>query len=322
MSERAPRVSVVMAVHNGERHLREALDSILEQSFEDFELVVVDDGSTDSSAAIVEASGDERVRLIKQANQGLPAALNAGIAAARGEYIARHDDDDASLPQRFERQVAYLDSHREVALVGSNYTIIDEEGAELGTTRVFTHPDDLAVAEILSNQFGHGSVMIRASVLREVGGYDTTVGYVEDYDLFLRISHVAKIANLPEPLYHWRRSSEGLSLANQHLQIEQALRLRDREFQRYLHHMRDFRTLSSWHPSSYHPDARTYFGRKCSAFRDLAYLFRRDGRWFRAALMLAAAIAVGSGRRRQSARFLARHVHYRSREPVWEWEYV
>lgn len=318
----SPRVTVLMAVHNGEQFLPEALDSVLAQSFDDFELLVVDDGSIDRSAAIVQALRDPRVRLISQPSSGLAAALNLGLEHARGEYIARHDDDDVSLPNRLERQVEYLDRHPDVALIGSNYTIIDEVGTALAATRVFTHPDDVALALVLSNQFGHGSVMMRRSVVMSVGGYDCSADYVEDYDLWTRLSHVAQVANLAEDLYRWRRSDEGISLANQEAQVEQAFRIRDREFCRLFDEPMRFKVFTSWHPRSYRPDVRTYFDRKGTLYRDLAYLCRRDGRWISAAVFLAVATVVGPGRRRQSFRFLLRHVRYRSRAPVWEWEYV
>lgn len=318
----APRVTVLMSVYNGERYLPEAIASILDQTFRDFEFVIIDDGSTDASRAVIEGYKDPRIRLVTQENRGLAPSLNKGLRFARGEYVARQDADDVSLSERLERQVAYLDAHPGVALLGCNYTIIDSAGSTLATTRLFTHPDDLAVIEILSNQFGHGSVMMRKADVESVGGYNESMGYVEDYDLWIRISRVAQIANLNEPLYLWRRSENGISMSNLEHQEEQALAIRDREFEWLRKHPRQLTFLACWHPSSYRTGARVYFDRKAAVYRDLAYLYRRGGCPGRAALCLLVAAVVGPGMRSQGIRLLLRHVKYRSIEPVWPYEWV
>ena len=128
-----PRISVVMPVFNGGSYLAAAVESILKQSFNDFELIVIDDGSTDKTACVLAgfARSDGRIRVIGQANTGVVASLNRALDLARGEYVARMDADDVSLPSRFELQVAFLDTHPEVAVVGSAITLIDEEGSAI-----------------------------------------------------------------------------------------------------------------------------------------------------------------------------------------------
>lgn len=272
-----PLVSVLMAVHNEERFIGPAIRSILRQTFRDFEFLIVDDGSTDRSRDVIESFNDSRIRLVSRENRGLTASLNEGLGLARGSYVARQDADDLSLPTRLEREVALLGGHPEIGLVGTNYSVIDEEGDVLFTTSVFTHPDDLAVAEIISNQYGHGSVMIRKSVLDRVGGYDSSVGHVEDYDLFVRIGRVAELANIGEPLYRWRRNPEGVTLSNRDVQTRQALAVRDREFERLVVHRREFRLYTSFHPRGFFPSPIRYLEKKAMLFRDLSYLYRCRG---------------------------------------------
>ena len=165
----SPRLSVLLPVYNAAESVAQALDSVLTQSFSDFEVIVIDDGSTDGSIEVLRQYQDPRVRLSSRENRGLAASLNEALRSTRGELVARQDADDISELDRFERQVDYLDRHPSVGLVGTNYMLLDERGAEVVTTNLFTHPDDLKVAQVLSNQFCHGSVMFRRSLIAEVG---------------------------------------------------------------------------------------------------------------------------------------------------------
>jgi glycosyltransferase involved in cell wall biosynthesis len=311
-----------MSAYNAEQYLTRSIESILHQTFADFEFLIIDDGSQDRSKEIIEAFRDPRIRLISRENKGLTASLNEGIQEAKGEYIARQDADDASLPERLEREVAFLDSRPEVGMVGTNYIIIDEEGKRLDQSRVFTHPDDLALAELLSNQFGHGSVMMRRSVLDQAGPYDPKVGIVEDYDLFCRISRVSKLANLKEPLYRWRRTGGGVTLSNQKLQIKQAFAVRDREFQEHILKDRQrYRILTSIHPRSVPPGPMYYFDKKSTVLRDLAWLYRAEGRRRESVRMMAAALLFAPWRRR-NWRYLLRSLVESSTKPLWEYESI
>ncbi len=140
MSEN-PKVSVIMSVYNGDKYLREAIESILNQTFTDFEFIIVNDGSTDNSLEIIESYDDERIKTINnKKNIGLTKSLNKALKFAKGKYIARQDADDVSLPNRFEKQVEYLDSHPEVALVGTSVYLIDENGKIIGKRIAFAKP--------------------------------------------------------------------------------------------------------------------------------------------------------------------------------------
>lgn len=204
-----PRVSVLMPVRNGERFLAEAIDSILAQTLADLELIVVDDGSTDGSAQIVAdaCARDPRVRLHSQAALGLCAALNRASRIARAPLLARLDADDVALPERLERQVAFLDRNPAVAVVGGGVIVIDESGSELerdaGPERV-----DLSNGNPLS----HPTVTMRADALRQVGGY--RLYPAEDFDLWLRIEEHHQLAALPEPVVKHRFHAGQVSLCN------------------------------------------------------------------------------------------------------------
>ena len=197
-----PQVSVLMSVHNGKRFLPEAVDSILAQDFRDFEFVVVDDGSTDDTSAILASYADHRVvRLHNPIRLGLAASLNRLLGVARGEYVARQDADDMSYPTRLSRQVGFLDSHPFVGIVGSWREQIDGQGCTLDVRKLPC--DDLGIRVHLpwGGPFTHGSVMVRAALLHRLHGYREMFDTSQDYDLWLRLAECTQLANLPEALY-------------------------------------------------------------------------------------------------------------------------
>lgn len=197
-----PRVSVVMAVYNGAPFIEESVGNILAQKFTDFELIVVDDGSTDRSVELLRTFGDRRIRIVQnERNRGLAASLNRGIALACGEYIARHDVDDRSAPDRFAKQVAFLHAHPEVVLLGTGFSSIDANGKVLERIELPTRHHDILWHMCWYCPFAHTSVMWRrADVSERFGGYDESLEYSEDFDLWRRISASAPVANLPEAL--------------------------------------------------------------------------------------------------------------------------
>ena len=215
----SPRISVALSVYNNAAYLTAALDSILAQCFADFELVIVDDGSTDASPAIIDryAARDPRIRVIRQANQGLIASLNHIIDVARGEYIARMDGDDIALPERFARQLAFLDAHSDHGVVGTQIRGITESGAPRPGHKVEYPTSSDAVAETLASRspLCHPSVMMRREVLRSVGRYRAAYRHCEDYDLWLRLVDRTRMANLPDPLLLYRASATQVS--NRHV---------------------------------------------------------------------------------------------------------
>lgn len=269
-AQKHPKVTVLMSVYNSEDYLVEAVESILNQTYKNFEFLIINDGSTDSSLRILRefSKRDSRIRLISRRNKGLVASLNEGLEKARGDYLARMDSDDISLPHRLATEVTYLDNNPDVVLVGSNYTVINENGKKLTTTNIFTHPDDLKVAQVTCNQYGHGSIMARRKALLAVGGYDPRVGHVEDYHLWTRLSRKYKIANIVDPLYLYRSNSQGVSQSNLNLQIKQTFAVRDAAFKHFLKNRRDYR-IYGWHPSG-----RDYRRRKAVLLRNYSYLFR------------------------------------------------
>lgn len=208
-----PKVSVVMPVYNSETYLAEAIDSILTQTFTDFEFVIVDDGSTDSSSQIIAsyASKDPRIHVhVMPQNSGIVAALNEGVRVSSAPLIARMDADDISLPSRFERQVAFFDQNT-VGLVGSNYIKSTENSRK--TTHHPTAPAEVARKLLYTCCIGHPTVMFSRDAFVQAGGYDPSYagGGAEDYDLWLRMSRNVQLANLPDNLLKYRRHSVSLS---------------------------------------------------------------------------------------------------------------
>ena len=212
--DKNPRVSVLMPVYNGERYLREAVESILNQTFTDFEFIVINDGSTDGSADLLRAYDDPRLRLIEQANVGLTRSLNRGIALARGEYIARMDADDISLPTRLQMQIEFLGNHPTVGLVGTSVIHFDVDGKMIMEKLLLTESARIKEALLSANQLCHGSVMFRRECLEKVGGYREEFKHVEDYDLWLRIAEHYEVANLATLLYKWRFTADGISVSH------------------------------------------------------------------------------------------------------------
>lgn len=204
---RAPLASVLLPVHNGGRFVREALDSLIAQSARDLEIVVVNDGSTDATASILDdfARRDSRIRIVNQPQQGLVAALNRGLAECRGCYVARMDADDIAHPERIGRQLAYLLACPEVVAVGCQIAIIDSSGKIL---RKGHYPIGQASCRrhLLgrSSPLCHPAVLFRLQAVREVGGYRSAYADAEDYDLWLRLGQIGEIDNLPATLLQYR----------------------------------------------------------------------------------------------------------------------
>jgi len=205
--------------------LREAIDSILAQSYDNFEFIIIDDGSSDDSASIISLYKDSRIYFIQQDNQGLAATLNRGISLAKGKYVARQDQDDISLPARLERQAEFMESHPDCALLGTRAIIWE---GDRQTDRVHDHPADDASLKfelLFNNPFVHASVMMRKSVLEELGGYavDPDRQPPEDYELWSRISRKYKVGNIPERLTIYREVQRSMSRTQANLLLDRLI---------------------------------------------------------------------------------------------------
>ncbi len=223
------RIDVVMAVQNGDRYLREAVDSILRQTFPHIRLIVVDDGSTDATPEIlaITAARDPRVTVIRRPKSGLSRSLNAAIRVGQAPYVARMDADDVSLSDRLAAQVAFLERHPDVALLGTACYDMDESGRI--RARLEMPQTDAAIrrALIRYNPFFHSTVMMRRAALERVGLYREDLTGAEDYDLWFRFARHYRLANLPNPLVCRRSEHEGsVSVTGERTQIREAIGIR------------------------------------------------------------------------------------------------
>ena len=202
----SPRVSVVLPVYNGEKHLAEAVESILSQTFRDFEFIIIDDGSTDGASDILRRyqQEDDRIRVYPQENRGAVAASNRGCQLAQGEYVARMDHDDVSLPERLARQVAYLEAHPEIGVLGTWIQEIDSRGLKREIRRKLTMPRVIAWGLCFESCLPNPTVMMRRAVIERIGFYGTEALHADDYDLWVRALSVTQLANIPEVLLRYR----------------------------------------------------------------------------------------------------------------------
>ena len=211
----APRVSVLLPIYGGEKYLRATMDAVLGQTFRDFELIVVDDSSPDASRQIVLTYNDPRIRLIQNPrNVGQTASMQIALEHARGQYCARQDQDDVSLPTRFERQVAVLDARPEIGVLGTECAVIDENGRLLPELFVMHREETLAEMAwrmVWTARLADSSVMFRTDAARRVGGFDLRFRYAQDYDLWVRLSCGVGVARLSEALLQLRVHRESAS---------------------------------------------------------------------------------------------------------------
>ncbi len=206
MTRAVPPLSVVMPVRNGEPFLSVAIQSVLSQTYSDFEFIIVDDGSSDETPSILRgfASADSRIRLFKTSGEGIVAALNLAIEMARGDFVARMDSDDIALPERFAIQTEALQSRPDHVAIGSNAIVIDSSGRDTGAKLVPTESFP-ATAELLQrNTFLHPTIMMRRAAVVSVGLYRSACIYAEDYDLWLRLAEIGEMENMREPLLRFR----------------------------------------------------------------------------------------------------------------------
>jgi len=219
-----PEISVVMAVHNAQQFLPRAVRSILEQDFEDFEFIIVDDASTDSSPQILAGLEDPRLRLLhNQQNMGLTRSLNRALQAARGNLVARQDADDLSEPQRLGRQMAYMEEHPRTLVVGSWALEVNGRGQVTGEVRQPTRDPDIRWRLLFGNAFAHTSVVFRRLMPGgEPVSYEESLRYSQDYELWSRLGRQGRLANIPEHLVRLRRHAGQISAESADAQNESA----------------------------------------------------------------------------------------------------
>lgn len=228
-----PPVTVLMTVYNGSTYLPQAVESVLNQTFTDFEFLIIDDGSTDESVACIRSYGDSRIRLVcNESNLGQAGSLNRGLELARGKYIARMDQDDICLPDRLQKQVDFLDRRPDITVVATWIYMIDSDGRKTGPWGVKMDDYGTFVSSLLMAQgcpFCHPSIMFRREAVSHVGGYDETFAPCEDFELWVRLAMSQyKACIIPEPLLMFRLHKEQQSLTKMDAQRRKNRRAREK----------------------------------------------------------------------------------------------
>ena len=203
-----PRISVMMPAYNTGRFVGEAIQSILDQTLDDLELIIIDDGSTDDSLQVIQryAKLDRRIRFVSRENRGITASRNEALAMATGEYLANIDSDDVSRPDRLARQASYLDEHPECVLVCCRMQVIDPDGDPIRVINLeSTHEEIDAIFMGRPGFFIPVPMMVRRNALLEIGGFCEEFALAEDRDMCLRLAERGRLANLPEVLYAYRQ---------------------------------------------------------------------------------------------------------------------
>lgn len=227
-----PLVSVVMAVKNGENRIAKSIESLLSQTFSDFELIIINDGSTDKTSEIIKSFSDARIHLYSQANRGVAISANRGLALARGKLIARQDHDDISKPTRLEKQVHFMEENPEIFLLGTAAEITNQNGF---SGRYHKHPIESKIIKLellFDNPFVHSSIIFRREVIRNIGLYnpDKAITPLDDYDFISRVALTYPVANLIDPLVEYYENDNSLtsefrnsqSRDNQNLRIKKS----------------------------------------------------------------------------------------------------
>lgn len=224
-AQNSPRLSVVMTVYNGENYIEAAVQSILSQDISDIPILIVNDGSTDTSGRILAqiAKQNPHIRVFNQENRGIPESVNELFGMVSTEYVTRMDADDISLPGRFSRQIAYLDAHPEIDVLGAHALYIDSDGRPIYVPKLPLEHDEIDTANLRGAcSFIQSSVMMRSAIVRRVGGYDPHYRAAQDLDFWLRAAEHGRLANLPDVLLKYRITQSGVSGRNVSRQAELA----------------------------------------------------------------------------------------------------
>lgn len=218
------KLSVIMTTYNNQDTIQQVIESILNQTFSDFEFIIVNDGSTDKTQEIIRSyqKRDKRIGLINQENLGVTKSLNKALMMAKGEYVARQDADDISLPRRFKEQVRFLEDNNDIGFTGCSFEIIDKNGKFLNFVYIKNNPKKIRSRLIIYNIFCHGSTIFRRDILEKAGGYREFFKYSQDYDLYLRMIELSMPGAVEEILYQRRELLENISIQKFSLQIAYA----------------------------------------------------------------------------------------------------
>jgi len=225
--KKQPLVSVVMPVYNGERFLKEAIESILNQTYKNFEFIIVDDGSTDNSLKIIEEyqKRDKRIKLIKnKKNLGMAKSLNKSLRIAKGKYYVKMDSDDISDKERLNKELFFLENNKEYLIVGSNLEVIDDENETIGYRYYPQNDEDIRNLIIIKNPFAHPSVMVRMNVLKKIF-YDEKLKASDDYDLWFKLLKYGKGKNLSDFLLKYRVSKNQVKSKRLKIQLKETIQV-------------------------------------------------------------------------------------------------
>ncbi len=222
-----PKVTVLMSVLNGGAYFPAAVESVLSQSFGDFEFLIIDDGSSEPLMDVVSRFKDRRIVVHRQENMGLTRSLNKGLRMARGRYVARMDADDMSLPGRLEAQVGKMDGNDLLDMVGTFFDVVDGEGKLIERKELIVDPIYRLWRLQFHNNYGHGSMMLRRASILDAGGYDESLRYAQDYELWSRVSRKDNTSIIPTVYYQYRliEQSAQSSVKNYDTQLENAIRI-------------------------------------------------------------------------------------------------
>lgn len=220
----SPSVSILLPAYNSQLYIEQAVQSMLAQTYRDFEFIIIDDGSTDGTTDILRKLGqlDNRIRLIVRPNKGLTPTLIEGVGLSRAPLIARMDADDVSLPDRLEKQVAYMGAHRECVAVGGQVVAIDPDGDPIKSWNRPVNHEEIDAHHMAGNGAGifHPAALIRREALERAGGYRADFEPAEDFDLWLRLAEIGRLANLPETVLYYRLHLQSISRTRTAQQFE------------------------------------------------------------------------------------------------------
>lgn len=224
-----PTVSIILPCYNADKYLQECLDSIFAQTFTDFELILIDDGSVDDTKSIIKSNIDPRLIYISnRKNSGIVSSLNKGIKLAKGRYIARMDSDDVIAKMRLQMQVDFLEKNSDYGMVGCWHNVINADGMLINRMQYPVDSDELRLLLLFRNQFAHPSIVLRTTIVKELL-YDDDFKYCEDYELWTRMAEHAKVANLPDYLLSYRIHDENSSSLNHKIVQQNVIALLSRE---------------------------------------------------------------------------------------------